>query len=69
MQWDRYENLVYVSLCSVFLSDFLQHQRVTSTRGSGAMVARDTPNVEVPGSSPGCRSFFASMFNSFASIK
>jgi len=26
-----------------------------NVRGSGAMVARDTPNVEVPGSSPGCR--------------
>lgn len=42
-----------VRSCSTFCTSF-------SNRGSGAMVARDTPNVEVPGSSPGCRCFFCS---------
>ncbi len=36
------------TLCSVIWP-------LLNVRGSGAMVARDTPNVEVPGSSPGCR--------------
>ena len=37
--------------------DIIRDQNIRQTQhcGSGAMVARDTPNVKVPGSSPGFR--------------